>query len=77
LAKAEIVHARFHLVKYLNDAVDKVKQIDVKNYSELIKTKYIFLKNTENQTDKQRIKFEEISNANYKANRALTIKENF
>ena len=30
LPKAEIVHDRFHLVKYLNDAVDKVRRREVK-----------------------------------------------
>jgi transposase len=30
LPSAEIVHDRFHLVKYLNDAVDKVRRREVK-----------------------------------------------
>jgi len=77
LPKAEIVHDRFHLVKYLNDAVDKVRRREVKAHDELKKTKYIFLKNSENQTEQQRIKFEAISEANYEVSRAWRIKENF
>lgn len=77
LPKAEIVHDRFHLVKYLNDAVDKVRRREVKVHDELKKTKYIFLKNPENQTEQQRIKFEAISDANYEVSRAWRIKENF
>ena len=51
LPNNEIVHDRFHLVKYLNDAVDKVRRREVKQNEELKNTKYIFLKNPENQTE--------------------------
>ncbi len=77
LPVAEIIHDRFHLVKYLNDAVDKVRRREVKQHEELKNTKYIFLKNPENQTEKQRIKFESISNSNYEVSRAWRVKENF
>lgn len=77
LPNAEIVHDRFHLVKYLNDAVDKVRRREVRQNEELKNTKYIFLKNLENQTEKQRIKFESIADANYEVSRAWRIKENF
>ena len=77
LPNAEIIHDRFHLVQYLNDAVDKVRRREVKRNEELKNTKYIFLKNPENQTEKQRIKFEAISNSNYEVSRAWMVKENF
>lgn len=77
LPNTEIVHDRFHLVKYLNDAIDKVRRREVKQNEELKNTKYIFLKNPETQTEKQRIKFESIANANYEVSRAWRIKENF
>jgi len=70
LPSAEIIHDRFHLVKYLNDALDKVRRREVKKNEELRNTKYIFLKNPENQTEKQRIKFESISQSNYEVCRA-------
>lgn len=77
LPKAEIVHDRFHLVKYLNDAIDKVRRREVKKHDELKNTKYIFLKNPENQTEKQRVRFESISSTNYEVSRAWQVKENF
>ncbi len=77
LPKAQIVHDRFHLVKCLNDAVDKVRRREVRQNEELRNTKYLFLKNPENQTEKQRIKFESIANANYEVSRAWRVKENF
>ena len=77
LPNAEIVHDRFHLVKYLNDAIDKVRRREVKDNEELKNTKYIFLKNPENQTEKQRLKFESIKETNYEVSRAWRIKEDF
>ena len=77
LPAAEIVHDRFHLVKYLNDAVDKVRRREVKHQTSLKNTKFLFLKNPENQTETQRIKFEAIANANYEVSRAWKIKQNF
>lgn len=70
LPDAEIVHDRFHLVKYLNNAVDKVRRREVRQNEELKNTKYIFLKNPENQTEKQCVKFESIAAANHEVSRA-------
>lgn len=77
LPQAAIVHDRFHLVKYLNDAVDRVRRWEVRLHEALRHTRYIFLKNPENQTEKQRIKFESIANANYQVSRAWRVKESF
>lgn len=77
LPKSRIVHDRFHLVKYLNEAIDKVRRREVKKHVELKESRYVFLKNPENLTEKQRIKFEEISKANYEVSRAWQVKENF
>ena len=77
LPDSEIVHDRFHLVKYLNEALDKVRRREVRKHDALKNTKYIFLKNPENHTEKQRIKFESISGANYEVSRAWQVKENF
>lgn len=77
LPNADVLHDRFHLVKYLNDAVDKVRRREVKKHEELKHTRYIFLKNPDNQTEKQRIQFESISQSNYEVSRAWRVKENF
>lgn len=77
LPGAEIVHDRFHLVKYLNDAIDKVRKREVKTNEELRNSRYILLKNEENLTEKQRIKFDAIRQTNYEVSKAWEIKENF
>lgn len=77
LPNAEIVHDRFHLVKYLNDGIDKVRRREVKTNEELKDSRYALLKNEINLTEKQRIKFEAIRNANYEVSRAWQVRENF
>jgi|TARA_B110000046_G_C12967488_1_gene387409 transposase len=77
LPNAEIVHDRFHLVKYLNEAIDKVRRREVKTNEELKNSRYALLKNQENLTEKQRIKFDAIRMANYQVSKAWEVKENF
>ena len=60
LQHTKIVHDRFHLIKYLNDAVDKVRQREVKNHEVLRNSKYALLKNNANLTLNQFWKFDEI-----------------
>jgi len=76
-SQAKHCHDPFHIVSYLNKAVDKVRRREVKQYEELKHTKYIYLKDHMNLTDKQRLKFESIKDANYEVSRAWRIKENF
>lgn len=77
LPKADIVHDRFHLVKYLNQAIDKVRRREVKKNEELKDSRYALLKNEENLTEKQRIKFDAIREANYEVSKAWQVRENF
>jgi transposase len=77
LPQAEIVHDKFHLIKYLNEAIDKVRRREVKEHQELKDSRYALLKNEENLTEKQRIKFEEIRKANFEVSRAWEARENF
>ena len=77
LPNASIVHDRFHLVKYLNEAIDKVRRREVKQHQELKNTRYALLKNPENLTEKQRIHFEAIADANYEVSKAWQVRENF
>lgn len=77
LANAQIIHDRFHLIKYLNEAIDKVRRREVKTQQELKDSRYVLLKNQENLTEKQRIKFEAIKNANYQVSKAWEVRENF
>lgn len=75
--KARIIHDRFHLIKYLNDAIDKVRRREVKKHSELRNVRYALLKNPVNHTETQRIKFESIAMANYEVSKAWQVRENF
>jgi transposase len=75
--QAQIIHDRFHLIKYLNDAIDKVRRREVKTHSELRDSRYALLKNPENHTEAQRIKFAAIAGANYEVSKAWQVRENF
>jgi len=77
LPNASIVHDRFHLVKYLNEAIDKVRRREVKQHQELKNSRYALLKNPENLTEKQRIHFDAITGANYEVSKAWQVRENF
>jgi transposase len=77
LPNASIVHDRFHLVKYLNEAIDKVRRREVKQHQDLKNSRYALLKNPENLTDRQRIHFEAIADANYEVSKAWQVRENF
>lgn len=51
---AEIHFDRFHVVKLLNEAMNKVRQLERKEHDELKGHKYIFLKNPEDLSGKKR-----------------------
>lgn len=74
---AKICHDPYHLVQHLNKAVDKTRIREVKTQNDLKKTKYLFLADKASFTDKQYMKFDAISKANYEVSRAWRIKENF
>ena len=82
LPNASIVHDKFHIIKYLNDAVDKTRRAEAKelqnqNNRALIKTKYMFLKKKENMTENQLTRFQQIQEMNLKTSQAWVVKENF
>lgn len=77
LPKAKLVHDRFHLIKYLNDAIDKVRKRESKDYEELKNSRYSVLKNFGNLTEKQYYKFEDVLRINTKVSFAWRLKECF
>lgn len=77
LPAAQIVHDKFHLIQYLNQAIDKVRRREVKKHQELKHSRYVLLKNEENLTAKQKIKFDQIQQANFEVSRAWQARENF
>jgi transposase len=80
--KALLVFDKFHIVRHLVDAVDKVRKIEAlekkKDNPELLDgTKYIWLKNPWNLTPKQRERLGLLEKLNLKINRAYLLKESF
>lgn len=79
LPAAAIVFDRFHVTKLLNEAVDKVRRVEVKANPILTGNRYLFLKNTTNLSPSQKNKLESIrvSGLNLKTMKALAIREAF
>ena len=79
---AKIVHDRFHIVKYLNEAVDKVrraenKALQAEDDERLKGSRYLWLTSEENQSDEQSARFESLKTAQLKTARAWAIRELF
>lgn len=74
---ADTVHDRFHLVKYLNEGIDKVRRREAKHQEGLKNSRFALLKNRENLTDKQQIIFEHIQAENYEVAKAWRVREDF
>lgn len=79
---AILVFDKFHIIRHLMDAVDQVRRDEVhekgKQHKELIKrTRYLWLKNPWNLTDKQKARLGALEKLNLKINRAYLLKEAF
>lgn len=75
---------RFHIVQNLGKAVDKIRAAEVRDLAQkgydidvLKRTKYCFLKNEENLTDKQRTRLADVLQYDLKSVRAYLLKESF
>lgn len=77
IPQADIIHDKFHTAKYLNKAVDDVRKEEVKKQEILKNTKYLFLKDKDDWTEAQTLRFEEINEINLNTSQAWQIKENF
>jgi len=79
---ATLVCDRFHITQRLLGAVDEVRREEArrlkKTNPELLKrTRYLWLKNVENLTDKQRTRLGHLSNLILRSDRARLLKETF
>lgn len=74
---AALVHDKFHLVQYLNAAIDKIRRREVKENELLKNSRYALLKNEGNRTQLQEKIFEEIMNSNLEVAKAHFAKEAF
>jgi transposase len=82
LPQATLVFDKFHIVSHLLQAVDAVRKQEAhalkKTNPELLKrTRYLWLKNPENLTDKQRARLGYLEKLNLRCHRAYLLKESF
>jgi len=79
LPKAQITFDKFHILKIINEAVNSVRKQEVNTNKLLTGTKYIWLKNYNNLTVKQKETLESftMSNMNMKTMRAYNIRQSF
>ena len=66
LTEAEITFDRFHVMKLIGDAVDKVRRTEVKSRPELKGSRYLWLKNDANLSAAQTAERESLAKANLK-----------
>ncbi len=79
-AEKKIAFDRFHVAKYLGEAVDKVrrqehKALRAEGDTTLTGSKYDWLTNRENMSKKQKKRFQSLKNSSLKTARAWAIKE--
>jgi transposase len=77
--EAELTFDKFHIMKVVNTAVDKVRREEQKQHPELARSRYTWLKNPQNLTKKQSEKLNSLTvkKLNLKTSRAYHIKLNF
>lgn len=71
--KAELTHDKFHVMKLVTDAVDNTRRLEVASRPELKGTRYIFLKNPLNLTEKQLATWDQLKDGNLKTLKAYRL----
>jgi len=79
LPNALLVFDKFHIVRHLLDAVDKVRKEEAQKLKSedpelLKKSRYIWLKDPWNLTDNQKVRLSDLEKLNLKINRAYLLK---
>ena len=82
IPQADIVHDKFHVAKYLGEAVDAVRKQEHRRLSEagtspLTGSKWTWLKGYPDGRSAEAVSFRALNQLNLKTSRAWTIKENF
>ncbi len=80
--EALIVHDRFHIDKYINDAVDKVRrgenrQLIKEDDKTLTGSKWCWIQNPENMSEKRKKQFETLLSKELKTGQAWALKNTF
>lgn len=71
---ANVVFDRFHIMKQINKAIEKVRWAEQKTNKELKKTRFLWLKNPKNLTEKQTGQLVDLKKLDLKTARAYQIK---
>ncbi|HEX9861059.1 MAG TPA: ISL3 family transposase [Nitrospirota bacterium] len=74
LPEATVTYDRYHVMTYVNKAVDEVRRREAKVNSVLKDTRYIWLKNPENLTKQQQVKLKSIKGQDLETVRAYSIR---
>ena len=74
LANADITFDRFHVMKIIGDAVDRVRREEQKHETLLRRSRYLWLTNPENLKQNQRQRLEHLSQFDLKTARAYRIR---
>jgi transposase len=82
IPEADIVHDRFHIAQYLNEAVDKTRRAEHKallqqDCSTLTNSKYLWLKGPDRFTDRQRERFADLRDQDLATAHVWSFKETF
>ena len=77
MPKAKIVFDRFHLVKKLNEGIDKIRRREQKSYSALKKSRYLWLKNHDDLSKEKQLRVHELARAYPTIGEAYRLKELF
>lgn len=74
LSQAKITFDKFHVMKLLNNAVDETRRAEQVDEKGLKSTRYIWLKNPSNLTDKQNKKLQSLTALKLRTGRAYRMK---
>jgi transposase len=77
LPEADVTFDKFHVVRIINDAVDEVRRTEQKSRGELKNSRYVWLKNPDNLSDRQQAQLRGLAGANLKTARAYQIRLTF
>jgi transposase len=77
LPNAAVTFDKFHAVKIINDAVDRVRRAEQKAHGQLTGTRYIWLRNPATLSEKQRATLESLPTRTLKTARAYQIRLTF
>jgi len=76
LPNAQVTFDRFHVMKIVNEAVDKVRRDEQKDFPVLKKSRYVWLKNPENLKSSQQTQLDDLSLLNLRTAKAYQMKLN-